>query len=145
MFRWFKTKDSFSTINPISTDVHSHLLPNLDDGVESFEQSATIISRFIELGYTKLITTPHVMSDAYRNTNEGILSLLAELNAYLKENYIAIIMEVAAEYYLDETLMQKLNSDEPLLTFGDNLLLFETNFLSEPLTLKEFIFLEQER
>lgn len=142
MLNWFKSKEQASSDGePIVVDIHSHLLPNLDDGVESFEQAAEIISTFIELGYTKLITTPHVMSDAYRNTSSGILSRLEELKAYLKEQQIQITLEAAAEYYLDEDLINKLNTDEPLLTFGENLLLFETNFLSEPLIMKEFIFL----
>ena len=142
MLNWFKSKEELSPdVEPIVVDIHSHLLPNLDDGVESFEQAAEIISNFIDLGYKKLITTPHVMSDAYRNTAEGILSRLAELKAYLKEHHLDISMEAAAEYYLDEDLVSKLNNNESLLTFGNNLLLFETNFLSEPLNLKEFIFL----
>ena len=44
-------------------DIHSHLLPGLDDGVQSFEEAEAIIIRFQQLGYKKLITTPHVMSD----------------------------------------------------------------------------------
>src|SRR5690606_8579722 len=50
-------------------------------------------------------------------------------------------IEAAAEYYLDEVLMKRLQEDDPLLTFGNQYLLFETNFMTEPLTLKEFIFL----
>ncbi len=142
MLNWFKSKEQTSAdAEPIVVDIHSHLLPNLDDGVESFEQAEEIILKFIALGYTKLITTPHVMSDAYRNTSVGILSRLAELKSYLASKNIEIKLEAAAEYYLDEELIHKLNSDEPLLTFGNKLLLFETNFLSEPLILKEFIFL----
>ncbi len=141
MLNWFKPKEQNPDVEPITVDIHSHLLPNLDDGVESFEQAEEIILNFIDLGYKKLITTPHVMSDAYRNTSAGILSRLSELNEYLKSKNIHIPIEAAAEYYLDEELVNKLNSDEPLLTFGQNLLLFETNFLSEPLILKEFIFL----
>lgn len=142
MLNWFKSKEQKSPdAEPIVVDIHSHLLPNLDDGVESFEQAEEIITYFVALGYTKLITTPHVMSDAYRNTSAGILLRLDELNAYLFSKNITIPIEAAAEYYLDEELMNKLNNDDPLLTFGNKLLLFETNFLSEPLMLKEFIFL----
>ncbi len=142
MLNWFKSKEQTSSdVEPIVVDIHSHLLPNLDDGVESFEQAVEIITTFADLGYTKLITTPHVMSDAYRNTSAGILSRLDELKVHLKEQQIEITLEAAAEYYLDEELINKLNADEPLLTFGKNLLLFETNFLSEPLIMKEFIFL----
>lgn len=142
MLNWFKSKEQIPTdAEPIVVDIHSHLLPNLDDGVESFEQAEDIVRQFVDLGYKKLITTPHVMQDAYRNTTAGIIDRLQELRTYLISKNITISIDAAAEYYLDEELMRKLNTDEPLLTFGKNLLLFETNFLSEPLILKEFIFL----
>lgn len=120
--------------------MHSHLLPGLDDGVQSFEDSLAIINRMISFGYTKIITTPHIISDAYRNSPETILPKLAELKSFLTERNIQIEIEAAAEYYLDEALMQKISNDEPLLTFGKKTLLFETNFLNESIFLKEFIF-----
>lgn len=141
MFNWLKKKSlkEESTNLPI-IDIHSHLLPALDDGVQTFDESLAVIVQFQKLGYKKLITTPHVMSDFYRNTNEGILERLQELNQHLTEHKIDIKIEAAAEYYLDETLFSKIENNVPLLTFGDKYLLFETNFMTEPLNLKEFIF-----
>jgi protein-tyrosine phosphatase len=104
------------------------------------EQAEEIILHFQLLGYQKLITTPHVISDTYRNTPEIILSKLAELRAHLERRNIDIKIEAAAEYYLDEQLLDKLET-QPLLSFGHNkYLLFETNFMTEPFNLKEFIF-----
>ena len=144
MFHWFKKK-KITQASPLTTDLHSHLLPGIDDGVETLEQAEEIILHFKQLGYTKLITSPHVMSDAYRNTSEGILAKLAELKHYLQSKGIAITIEAAAEYYLDETVMEMLETGKPMLTFGAKYLLFETNFLNEPLNLKEFIFLANSR
>lgn len=142
MLNWFrKQRPATHSNNFPFVDVHSHLLPGLDDGVKTFEESEAIILEFQRLEYTKLITTPHVMSDFFRNSNETILEKLAETNAYLKQKGIAVTLEAAAEYYLDETLMSRVEHNEPLLTFGKNYLLFETNFMTEPLNLKEFIFL----
>jgi protein-tyrosine phosphatase len=138
VFNWFKKKGEQGKL-PV-TDVHSHLLPGLDDGVQSFEEAEEIILRFQKLGYTKLITTPHVISDFYKNTTENILARLNELQNWLNKKNIAITLEAAAEYYLDEDLFKKANTQTPLLTFGAKYLLFETNFISEPLQLKEFIF-----
>lgn len=121
--------------------MHSHLLPGLDDGVKTFEEAFTIISNLKELGYTKLITTPHVMPDIYKNSPLIILEKLTSLQAFLLEKKIEINISAAAEYYLDEELIKSLNNNEPLLTIADRYLLFETNFLTEPLNLKEFIFL----
>ncbi len=140
MFNWFTKKINHPDL-PLFVDIHSHLLPGLDDGVKTYEEAAEIILHFQSLGYRKLITTPHIMSDVYRNTEEGILTQLENLKAFLQKQGIAMQLEAAAEYYLDENLFQKLNNNHPLLTFGKNYLLFETNFLNEPLNLKEFIFL----
>jgi protein-tyrosine phosphatase len=137
---WFKNSKSPEGTLPV-IDIHSHLLPGLDDGVQSFEQAEEIILRFQKLGYKKLITTPHVMSDFFRNTSEGIRARLIELNQWLAAKNISVEVQAAAEYYLDEELQRKINANEPLLTFGNNYVLFETNFITEPLNLKEFIFL----
>lgn len=120
--------------------MHSHLLPALDDGVQSFEDSLAIIRQMMSFGYSKIITTPHVISDSYRNSPETILPKLDELKTFLRNQNVQIEIEAAAEYYLDEALMHKMSNNEPLLTFGKKLLLFETNFLNEPMFLKEFIF-----
>ena len=122
-------------------DIHSHLLPGLDDGVQSFEEAEAVILQFQKLGYKKLITTPHVMSDFFKNTNEIIQAKHKELNQWLSSKNIQVEIQPAAEYYLDEELIKKIESDSPLLTFGKNYLLFEMNFMNEPLNLKEFIFL----
>jgi tyrosine-protein phosphatase YwqE len=140
VLNWFRRKNVVSE-NPIRTDIHSHLLPGLDDGVQSFEDAEEIILRFIKAGYQKLITTPHIMSDAYRNTPAGIRSKLAELTEYLKTKNISIQIEAAAEYYLDEAFIKSVELDQEILTFGKRFLLFETNFMTEPLHLKEFIFM----
>jgi protein-tyrosine phosphatase len=141
VFDWLKKRTETPAKNALLADIHSHLIPAIDDGSQTFEDSLALIKKFRDLGYTKLITTPHVMSDTYQNTSAGILEGLNRLNIFLKENDIDITVEAAAEYYLDESLMNMLNKSEPLLTFGKKYLLFETNFLSEPFNLKEFIFL----
>lgn len=141
MLDWLRKKDKSEEGTQPFVDIHSHLLPGLDDGVQSFEEAGAIISRFQKLGYKKLITTPHVMSDFFRNSNETILNKLDELRAWLLEQQIDIELRAAAEYYLDEELVKKIENNIALLTFGNKYLLFETNFMTEPMNLKEFIFL----
>lgn len=125
--------------------MHSHLIPGIDDGVRTPEEALQVILEFQKFGYTKLITTPHVMSDTYRNTPENILQGLTRLRQFLKEQQVDITIEAAAEYYLDETFTRLISDNQPLLTFGKNYLLFETNFINEPLDLKEFIFMATSR
>jgi tyrosine-protein phosphatase YwqE len=142
VFNWFQKK----VLNqPLKVDIHSHLLAGIDDGVKSTDEAIEIILQFQKLGYKKLITTPHVMSDVYRNTPDVIHQKLQELNNILSEKKIDVIVEAAAEYYLDETLFSKIERNEKLLTFGNKYLLFETNFMNEPFNLKEFIFLATTR
>lgn len=137
---WLRKKNIPTEIK-LTTDIHSHLLPGLDDGVKTVEEAETIIKVFQQLGYTKLITTPHVMPDHYRNTPETINNALEQVRVHLKKQHIHIIVEAAAEYYLDEHLIKQVEDNASLMTFGNKYLLFETNFLSEPLHLNEFIFL----
>lgn len=141
MFSWFRKEKQVYNGIPLQVDIHSHLLPGLDDGVQSLEQSLEIISHFQSLGYRKLITSPHVMSDLYRNTIEGIHEKLDQLREHIQQQGLAMEVDAVAEYYLDEMLVRQVELNQPLLTFGKNYLLFETNFLTEPLMLKEFIFL----
>jgi len=139
VFSFFKKNKQVNS-NPLETDIHSHLLPALDDGVKTLEESAQLIQQFIDLGYKKIITTPHVMSDFYRNEPDAIIGKLEQLNQFLKTEKMNIQVEAAAEYYLDESLIERVNKGEKLMTFGNKYLLFETNFLTEPFQLKEFIF-----
>lgn len=126
-------------VSILKTDIHSHLIPAIDDGSKSLEDSINMIRTFKEMGYQKIITTPHVMSDFYKNTPEIILGGLADVRAELKRQNIDIEIEAAAEYYLDETLEPQVRGGR-LLTFGENYLLFELPFMTEPPNMASFIF-----
>ncbi|HEX8545663.1 MAG TPA: CpsB/CapC family capsule biosynthesis tyrosine phosphatase [Cytophagaceae bacterium] len=136
-----KKKEEESTLTPILVDMHSHLLPGIDDGSESLEDSINLIKEYIGMGYKKLITTPHIMGDFFKNTPEIIREKLALLNAAVNKEGLDIKIEAAAEYYLDEWFLEKLNNEEPLLTFGENYVLIETSYLNEHPRLNETIFL----
>ncbi len=141
MFDWVKKKDTSKNVNALQVDIHSHLLPGLDDGVQSYEESEDVILHFQKLGYRKLITSPHVMSDTYKNSTERILTRLGKLRTFLESREIDMEIHAAAEYYLDEHVFKMVDDNQKVLTFGKNFLLFETNFLNEPFNMKEFIFL----
>lgn len=139
MFSFFFRKEKPDAV-PLQTDIHSHLIPAIDDGVVSLENSLEVILQLQDAGYKKLITTPHIISDTYKNTPEIILAGLKKVNDFLKENKIEITVEAAAEYYLDTWLISEVNSGNPLLTFGDKYFLFEMNYVTEPYQLNDFIF-----
>ena len=122
------------------TDVHSHLLPGIDDGAQSMEDSVDLVRQLGALGFKKLVTTPHIIHDFYPNNAEIIRSKLHDLKQRLLQEDIKIDLNAAAEYYLDEFFMDQLAQNSPLLTFGENYILFETPFMNEPNYLKESIF-----
>jgi protein-tyrosine phosphatase len=135
----FFSKKNRPTQFPFGTDIHSHLLPGIDDGVATVEESEEVIRQLMSLGFTRFVTTPHI-NDIFRNTPDTIRQAHAKLTAHLLQKGLNVPIEAAAEYYLDETVMSKLERDEALLTFGARHLLFETNFLAEPFFLKDFLF-----
>lgn len=127
----------------LGADMHSHLLPGLDDGADTVAHSLALLRELRQLGFRKLIMTPHVMGDFYKNTPEGIRAALAQLRAAADAEGLGdVALECAAEYYLDEWLGRKLMAGTELLTFGGErrYLLFETSFLNEPFNLHSTIF-----
>jgi protein-tyrosine phosphatase len=126
-------------LSVLKCDVHSHFIPGIDDGAQTLEQSIELISAMHELGYRKVITTPHVMADGYKNTPEIILGGLENVRRELHMKGIPVEIEAAAEYYLDHEFL-KLVQEKRVLTFGNNLLLFELPFLSEPTILLSVVF-----
>jgi protein-tyrosine phosphatase len=125
------------------TDMHSHLLPGLDDGAETVAHSLDLLRELRALGFTKLVMTPHIMGDFYKNTPESVRAALATLRTAAAEAGLTdVALECAAEYYLDEWLGRKLADGTELLTFGgeQRYLLIETSYLNEPLNLNGTIF-----
>lgn len=141
MFSFFsnlsaKTANDFSFIG---TDIHSHLIPNIDDGCASLEHSLVCVESLKALGFNKIVTTPHIMASVYPNTPETINEGLAMLRIALKERNIVMEIEAAAEYKVDELFTEYLEDDN-LLTFGDNYVLIELSFVAPPVNLEEVIF-----
>lgn len=127
-------------LSSIAVDMHSHLIPGIDDGSKSMDETIAMLAKFESLGYKKVITTPHIMSDYFRNTPEIILAGLDEVKKTAKELNLTIQIEGAAEYYYDESLMDRLKRKEELMTFGERYVLFEFSFHSEPSYLDELFF-----
>lgn len=140
MFSFFKKKDTplKNTYESIMVDMHSHVLPGIDDGAQNPEESIILIKKMMELGIKKIIATPHVMADYYKNTAETIGNALKILKTELEKQNIDIEVETAAEHYFDETFENRVNNHK-LLTMGDNYALFEFSFISQPPNVIEVI------
>lgn len=143
MLKWFLNKKEKACevldFSVLKTDIHSHFIPGIDDGAPDMEASITLIKKMHELGFSKVITSPHVMSDFYQNSSETILNGLADVRAELKVQNINMEIEAAAEYYIDYEFEQKIGK-EKFLTFGDNYILVELSFMEAPRNLFDIIF-----
>ncbi|WP_070137790.1 tyrosine-protein phosphatase [Crocinitomix algicola] len=123
----------------LKTDLHSHLIPGIDDGSKTMDDTLNMLRKFIDLGYKKVITTPHIMSDYYKNTPEIIKNGLAAVREAIKSENLPIAIEAAAEYYLDFHFDEEIEKRN-LLTFGDNHVLFELSFSQEQPGIKNTVF-----
>ena len=122
----------------LTTDLHSHLLPEIDDGCSSMDETLTIIKQMKDLGYKKLVVTPHIMLHKYPNTINIIKQGLFELRGYLKVKNIDIEIDVAAEYYCDLEFVKLIQKKE-LLSFGNKYVLFELPYATRPTCLEEVV------
>ncbi len=140
MFGLFKKKRKEPDFNfsGIGVDMHSHIIPGIDDGARTLADSLALAHRFKELGYRKLIATPHVMADYFRNTPETIQRGLDTLRAGLAEAQIDLEVDAAAEYYMDETFERKVR-EKRVLTIGENYVLFELSFINYPANINDMI------
>ena len=142
MLGWFKK--STKKLEPIdftavSVDIHSHLLPGIDDGAKDLDDSILMIKELKSLGFNKIITTPHIMSDLYKNNPQIINSSLLTLKQKIEEEKIEIEINAAAEYYVDYDFEQKIGK-ERFMTLDDKHLLIEFSFLESPRNMDDIIF-----
>ena len=144
MLKWFSKKKIELELDPLDfsvlkTDIHSHFIPGIDDGSPDMETTISLIKEMQGLGFKKVITTPHVMSDFYKNSSDIILKGLTDIRSELKVQNINMEIEAAAEYYIDYDFEQKIGK-EKFLTFGDNYILVELSFMEAPKNLFDIIF-----
>ncbi|MEO5892435.1 MAG: CpsB/CapC family capsule biosynthesis tyrosine phosphatase [Ferruginibacter sp.] len=143
MFNFLKKKSSpeSSTLYlPFQTDIHSHILPGIDDGSPDIASSLKLVQGIYDLGIRKTVATPHVISDLYRNTPEIINAALEKLREATKEAQIDIEINAAAEYMLDDYFLKLLHEDAPLLSIHKNIILTEQSYASSSNNLNEIAF-----
>ena len=135
-----KPSATADSLRMLGTDMHSHLLPGIDDGSPDIETSVKLINGLQELGITKIITTPHVLWDLYQNERETILAKEKEVNDALAARGMEIRVKAAAEYFMDDHFTLMLDNKEPLLTVDNHSVLVEFSFVSAPLNLQQILF-----
>lgn len=141
IFNFFKKQEALLPIqlSEIGVDMHSHLIPGIDDGAINMDETIALLAKFQSLGYRKIITTPHILSDYYKNTPEIILKGLDEVREVASKLGLTIEIEAAAEYYFDEYFVEQIKQKN-ILTFGDNYVLFEFPFNNTPSNIESLFF-----
>jgi tyrosine-protein phosphatase YwqE len=120
-------------------DIHSHLLPGIDDGSKNSDNSLQLLKNMHQLGVKKWITTPHIITNVWDNNTYTINETLDVLKNYLSENNIDFEVHAAAEYMMDHYFLEKLNS-EKLLVLKDQMVLVEMSYINPPIQLFDILY-----
>lgn len=125
---------------PFTCDIHSHILPGIDDGAPDINSSIQLIKGLMGMGISKAITTPHIIGDLYRNNNETIENALLLVEQTCKKEGIDFEISAAAEYMLDDYFLELLQSKTKLRTIKNKLLLTEFSYVNIPVSINELLF-----
>ncbi|WP_291145473.1 tyrosine-protein phosphatase [Flavobacterium sp. UBA7680] len=140
MLSFFKSKPFLKDLLAGNyVDIHSHLLPGIDDGASSLKKTIKLVKAFQELGISQFVTTPHINHFVWDNAEQDILDRQKETEVLLKEQNINIPFKAASEYFMDDWFENHVKT-EKLLTLKDNYVLVEISYLSAPLNLYKIIF-----
>lgn len=139
LFKPAKVKPDLSFIG---VDMHSHLLPGIDDGLKEPGQTVSFIQQLTVLGYKKLICTPHILTDLYPNSRETILPKLDLVRSELAKAGQSIEIDAAAEYMIDHSFAELLakSKKQDLLTINNQYILVEMSYLAPSPNFEQVIF-----
>jgi protein-tyrosine phosphatase len=139
MFEFFSKKKFLIDYLENFVDMHNHILPGIDDGSKTVEESIALIKSFSEFGVQNFIATPHIMDNYYPNTSETIHSSLDELKKGLFDNELKhISFDVAAEHMIDANFESLLDRSE-MMPLRKNYLLVEMSYLQPSINFEEAI------
>src|SRR5690606_32528592 len=124
----------------LKADIHSHVLPGIDDGAADVATSLELLRGLHTLGFETVVGTPHVMVDLHRNTPETIQGAFTQLEAATSGRTDVPTLYYAAEHMLDEGFPTLL-SEHRILPYGNtSYVLVETPYLHRPLNLEHLSF-----
>ncbi|NLL27646.1 MAG: hypothetical protein GX259_02525, partial [Bacteroidales bacterium] len=120
---------SFSDLSVLKTDVHSHFIPNIDDGCRTLDESIALLKKMDKIGFQNIVCTPHVQHEIYQNSKENILPAFESLKAATKRHLPNLNLHIGAEYMLDDGFSDQLK--DGLISFGKkNFVLVELSFFT---------------
>nr|WP_294782661.1 CpsB/CapC family capsule biosynthesis tyrosine phosphatase [uncultured Flavobacterium sp.] len=138
MFAFLKTKHYLKDVLPEKyIDIHNHLLPGIDDGAKTIEETESLIVAMKALNIYKTIATPHTYITKWNNTSE-IIKKAFETSI---ENDVAksFLKNYASEYMLDASLMERIK-EERLLCIAADFVLVEFPLFTVLFNLYEMLF-----
>lgn len=117
-------------------DWHCHILPGVDDGVQTMDEALHILAAYERLGIREVWLTPHIMEDI-PNPTARLRERFAELLAAYKGN---VVLNLAAENMLDKLFEERLEQGDllPLGKDGRHLLV-ETSYFNPPMGLDDIL------
>jgi len=136
MFSFFKKRSLVTDIAWLGVDLHSHILPGIDDGAKEVEQSLSYIKQMQDLGFEKLFFTPHIYTELYPNTPATIFPALKIVQDGLTLLNNTIPVAAAAEHMVDYSFVVK----DDLLCLPNQHILIEMSYLSETPNIEQVIF-----
>ena len=132
MFSWLtSSRTPINNLHELQFDMHCHLLPGIDDGPESIEESLSIIQAMVAVGYQGAICTSHIFPEVYDNKADDMLRGVDSLQSVLDKNNINFTLHASAEYMVDRQFIE-LAKAKKLLAFGKkDYVVIETGFTQE--------------
>lgn len=139
MMSFFSRKKYLVELLEGFTDIHNHILPGIDDGAKTVEDSIDLIKGFSEFGVNRFVMTPHIMHNYYDNTPSTIAGAQQLLQKeLLKREMKSIAITSAAEHMIDsnfESILEK----KCTMPLGDEHLLIEMSYLQPPINFDEAV------
>ncbi|HEX8577592.1 MAG TPA: CpsB/CapC family capsule biosynthesis tyrosine phosphatase [Flavobacterium sp.] len=120
-------------------DIHSHLLPGIDDGSKDFDNTLILLNSLQDIGFKQFTATPHIIKNIWDNDRKDIEGVAASTVEKLQNKNVNVPFKAAAEYMMDESF-SKLVASEPLLTLKDNFVLVEMSYVNPPMQLYDILF-----
>ncbi|MES2853236.1 MAG: CpsB/CapC family capsule biosynthesis tyrosine phosphatase [Bacteroidota bacterium] len=140
MLTFFRSKPILKDLIPeYHIDIHSHLLPGIDDGARTFGDTLRLTQALQDIGISEFITTPHIIQHVWDNTHEQILDKKTTTVLELEKNNITVPFKAAAEYLMDDQFVQLFQSNN-LLTLKENYVLVEMSYINPPIQLYSILF-----
>ena len=137
MFSFFKRKPLISDLEWLQVDMHAHILPGIDDGAKTLEQSLLLLERLHAIGLSSFHFTPHIFSEMYPNDHATVSAAYALLKPHIPSG---IQSSYAAEYMIDSSFEKLYTKPSELLLLPNQHILVEMSYIQESHSVDEVMF-----